>query len=417
MPPPGQTVTRSVAGLDAPAYAAFLAALARARGTAAHTEGRVVVYADGRRVRAHASSRLPVALAARVDPTGVDAVATTRPAVADRLRERDVPVVGPDTVARRLLYGVDRATADRLSRTHLGRPLDATPAQTLTDRAREVGPVAGLVVVLVTLVAVVAGGVGVGGPAPATDPARELPESEWVTVESGGWQSTETLAPGLTRDGVVDPEALAAAHEAALDGTPYRVDLTYREQLRRERAFPRAGRYRTVEVESPTRYYETTTGWGDPVVAPVPTTEREVYANGQRRFVRGPNGTVADLPLGPRDVDPHAVRGAEYVRRFLDVRQTDEVDTRVENGELVHRVAVRGTTAPDVASYSATALVTSEGLVRELRVSYLQSEREVAVSIHLRYEPGDGSVEAPAWYAGNATTRSAGDQEVGYYPD
>jgi hypothetical protein len=312
---------------------------------------------------------------------------------------------------------VDRAAADRLSRTHLGRPLDATPPRTLADRARDVGPAAGLVAVLLALVAVVGAGVGTGGSAPTTDPAQGWNESEWVTAESDGWQTNETLAPGLTRDGVVDPAALATAHEAALRQGPYRVDLTYREQFRRERAFPRAGRYRTVAVESPTRYYETTSGWGDPAVAPVPTTEREVYADGRRRFVRGPNGTVAKLPLGPGNVDPHAVRGAEYVRRFLDVRRTDVVDTRVEDGELVHRVAVRGTDAPGIAAYSATALVTSEGLVRELRVSYLQYEREVAVSLHLRYEAGGGSVEPPPWYPENASARTTGDARVGYYPD
>lgn len=417
MPPSVAALARRFARLDDVGYAAFLAALARARGDeAARAEGRVVVHGDGRRIRAHAPARhRPAALAARVDAAGVDAVATTRPAVADRLRDRGVPVVGPDAVARRLLYGADRETADRLAREHLDGPLDATPPRTLGARAREVGPVVGLVAVLVALVVVA----GTGGPAPATaDSTPAVNESEWVTAEPDGATTNETLAPGLTRAGVVDPAALAAAHEAALREGPYVVDLTYREQFRRERAFPRAGRYRTVEVAGATRYHETTTGWGDPTVAPIPTTEREVYADGARRFVRGPNGTVAELPLGPRGVDPHAVRGAEYVRRFLGIRQTDVVDTRVEDGEPVHRVAVRGTDREGVAAYSATALVTSEGLVRELRVSYLQYERDVGVSIYLRYDPGAGSVDPPSWYPENASTPNpTDDPRVGRYPD
>jgi hypothetical protein len=419
MPPSVGALARRFAGLDDAGYAAFLAALARARGDeAARAEGRVVVYGDGRRVRAHAPPRRrPAALAARVDTAGVDAVATTRPAVADRLRARGASVVGPSTVARRLLYGVDRGAAARLSRDHLGGPLGASPPRPLAGRAREAGPVVGLVAVLVALVAVV--GAGAGGPTPATsDPAPAVNESEWVRAEPEGGTENETLVPGLTRAGVVDPAALAAAHRAALREGPYEVDLTYREQFRRERAFPRAGRYRTVEVGGPTRYHETTTGWGDPLVSPVPATEREVYADGTRRFVREPNGTVADRPLEPRGVDPHAVRGAEYVRRFLDVEQTDVVDTRVEDGDLVHRVAVRGTDDPGIAAYSATALVTSEGLVRELRVSYLQYEREAAVSLYVRYDRGAVALDPPSWYPENASTPPpTDDPRVGRYPD
>jgi hypothetical protein len=428
MPPSRRAVSRRLRRLDAPEYAAFLAALARARGDeAARAEGRVLVHGDGRRVLAHAPSRhRPIALAARVDASGTDAVATTRPAVAERLRDRDVPVVGPDTVARRLLYGVDRASADRLARAHLGGPLDATPPRTLGERAGDVGPAVGLVAVLVALVAVVGAGTGVdrsgpeAGSEPAPGPTGEAGwnESGWVRAEADGPAASGTLAPGLTHEGVVDPAALAAAHEAALGEGPYRVDLTYREQFRRERAFPRAGRYRTVVVEGPTRYHETTTGWGDPAVAPVPVAEREVYADGERRFVRGPNGTVTEGPLATDEVDPHALRAGAYVRLFLDVEQTDVVDAQIEDGRVVYRVAVRGTDRPGIAAYSATALVTGDGLVRELRVSYLQYERDVAVSVHVRYEPGPTSVDPPSWYPANASASGpSGDQRLGRYPD
>ncbi|MEF8892396.1 MAG: hypothetical protein V5A31_13945, partial [Haloferacaceae archaeon] len=58
MPPSVGALARRFAGLDDAGYAAFLAALARARGDeAARAEGRVVVYGDGRRVRAHAPPR------------------------------------------------------------------------------------------------------------------------------------------------------------------------------------------------------------------------------------------------------------------------------------------------------------------------------------------------------------------------
>jgi hypothetical protein len=420
MPPSPRTVTRRLARLDGGGYAAFLAALARARGDeAARADGQILVRGDDRRVLAHAPSRhRPAALAARVDATGVEAVATTRPAVAARLRDRGVSVVGPEAVVRRLLYGVDRETADRLARAHLGGPLDAPPPRTLGERAGDIGPAVGLVVVLVALVAVVGAGVGVDEPDAKGPVATGWNESEWVTSEADGPTGNETLAPGLTNEGVVDPAALAAAHETALGQGSYRVDLTYREQFRRERALPRAGRYRTVVVESPTRYYETTTGWGDPSVAPVPVAEREVYADGERRFVRRSNGTVTEGPLASDRVDPHALRAAAYVRLFLDIEQTDVVDARVEDGEVVYRVAVRGTDRAGIAAYSATALVTGEGLVRELRVSYLQYERDVAVSVFVRYELGEESVDPPSWYPANASdSPPSGDQRLGRYPD
>jgi hypothetical protein len=410
--PSRTALRRRLARLDAAGYAALLAALARARGDDARAEGRVVVHGDGRRVRAHAPPRgLPVALAARVETGGVDAVATTRPAVAARLRDRGVAVVGPDAVARRLLYGVARETGDRLARAHLDGPLGA-PAPRSVERAGRAAPAVGLVVVVVAAAALVVAGVGAAGSA-ASDPAVD--EAGWVTAEPDGGGTNATLAPGLTRAGVVDPRALADAHEAALAGDAYAVRVTYREQFRRERSFPRAGRVRTVGVAGPTRYHETTRGWGDPAVAPVPTAEREVYADGPARFVRTPgeNGTVARTPLGATDGEVYAARGASYVRRFLDAERTDAVVTRVEDGEVRHRVAVRGTDRRGVAAYSATAVVTGEGLVRSLRVSYLSRDPEVAVSLRVRYDPGGGSVDRPPWVPGDAEDGS----RIGRYPD
>jgi hypothetical protein len=403
---------RRLARLDAAGYAALLAALARARGDDARAEGRVVVHGDGRRVRAHAPSRRgPAALAARVETAGVDAVATTRPDVAARLRDRGVAVVGPDAVARRLLYGVDRAVADDLARAHLDGPLDAPAPRSVGARVGRAAPAVGLLAVVVAAVALVGAGGGAAG-----DPTPVVDGSDRVAAESDGGSANETLAPGLTRAGVVDPRALADAHRDALERGPYEVRLTYREQFRRERAFPRAGRYRTVEVVGPTRYHETTRGWGDPGVGPVPVATREVYADGTGRFVRSPgeNGTATRTPLGTLDGDIYASRGAGYVRRFLAVERTDVVETSVEDGQVRHRVAVRGTDRAGVAAYSATAVVTGEGLVRDLRVSYLHRDPEVAVSLRVRYDRGDGWLDRPSWVPANAT---ADGPRVGRYPD
>ncbi|ESS06953.1 MAG: hypothetical protein A07HB70_00734, partial [uncultured archaeon A07HB70] len=232
-----------------------------------------------------------------------------------------------------------------------------------------------------------------------------------------GAGANETLAPGVTESGVADADALADAHDAAL-GERYEVDLDYREEYRRQRAFPRAGRYRTVAVAGSARYYERTRGWGDPAVAPIPTERRAVYGDGEYRYIRGPgeNATVADGLIWWPDTDSYASRSEMYIERFLDARQTDVVETRVEDGRALHRVAVRGSADADVAAYSATAVVTDEGLVRELQVSYLRSDEEVAVSLLIRYDPSAGAVERPSWVPAD-TTNGSTEQPVGRYPD
>jgi len=415
MAPSRAALARRFARLDAAGYAGLLAAVARARDRPARAEGATVVYGDGRRVRAHAPSRgLPAALAARVDTEDVDGVAPTRPAVAARLRDRGVAVVPPTAVARRLLYGLPRDRADALARAHLGAPLDAPAPRSLRERAERAAPALGLVAVVVAAALVAVVGAGAGGDVErgaAADAATAAPPD---ADEPGIAGANEALAPGVTASGVVDADALADAHRTAL-GERYEVSLTYREEYRRDRAFPRAGRYRTVAVAGPARYYERTRGWGDPAVAPIPTERRSVYGDGEYRYIRGPgeNATVTDGLIWWPDTDSYAGRSEMYIQRFLDASQTDVVETRVEDGEVVHRVGVRGNAAPDVAAYSATAVVTDEGLVRELQVSYLRSDEEVAVSLVVRYDPDGGPVERPSW----ATANESSERASARYPD
>ncbi len=403
--------------LDAAGYAELLAAVARARGDEARVEGATVVYGDGRRVRAHAAPRpLPAPLGARVDATGVDRVAPTRPGVAARLRERGVAVVPPTTVARRLLYGLPRDRADGLARDHLGAPLSASAPRSIRERAERAAPTLGLVAVVVAaaLVAVVGTGTGAGSSSGHGAAVGGATTDSAGADELGIASTNEALVPGVTESGVVDADALADAHRAAL-GERYEVSLTYREEYRRDRAFPRASRDRTVTVAGPARYYERTRGWGDPAVAPVPTERRAVYGDGEYRYIRGPgeNATVTDGLIWWPDTDSYASRSEMYIERFLDASQTDVVETRVQDGALLHRVGVRGAPAADVAAYSATAIITDEGLVRELQVSYLHSDEGVAVSLVIRYDPGGGSVEQPSW----ATTDESSERASVRYPD
>jgi hypothetical protein len=416
MAPSRAALVRRFGCLDAAGYARLLAAVARAREGEARAEGTTVVYGDGRRVRTHAPSRgLPASLAARVEADGVDSVAPTRPAVAARLRERGVAVVAPAAVARRLLYGLSRRRADALAREHLGGPLDAPAPRSVRERVGRTTPALGVLVVAVAVALVAVAGAGDGsGRGAAADVTTAAPPD---TDEPEGSGANETLAPGVTASGVADTDTLADAHEAAL-GERYEVDLDYREEYRRQRSFPRAGRYRTVAVAGPARYYERTRGWGDPAVAPIPTERRAVYGDGEYRYIRGPgeNATVADGLIWWPDTDSYASRSEMYIERFLDARQTDVVETRVEDGQALHRVAVRGSADADVAAYSATAVVTDEGLVRELQVSYLRSDEEVAVSLLVRYDPTAGAVERPSWVPAD-TTNGSTEQPGGRSPD
>ena len=419
-PPTEREFARLLAGLDRRRFARLLAALWRARGRSARAATGRVDVTDGPTLLVDAPPRpLPAAVAARriADPAGADgvaAVATTAPGVAVRLRERGLSVVGPATLREALLYDVDRATADSLCRTHLGRPLDAPVAPSAVARARAVaGRVGtpGAVVVALVLVALVAAVGAPAGDAPAaTPPTASAPSDDDPTADPA---SGDRLAPGLTTNGVDDETALASAHAEALRDRRYRWRVRYREQDRDDRFFVPAARTIVLRVGADDRIHARVIGWGEPAASPLSDSRRAVFADDEHRYVRrrGPNGTatVTRSALGAVPARRYARQAAQYVRWFTDASETRVRGSVERDGTTYHRLVGRGESFAVADGYSLSALVSSAGFVRSLQVSYVPEEdRDVLVVIEFEYDRlGTATAPPPSWYPATATATDA----------
>jgi len=438
-PPPTGEVAAALGRLDRASFARFLAALWAARGRPTRVDGRIVADGD-RRVRVHARRRrLPGRLAALgVGPGGADAVATTHPGAAARLRSRGVETIGPADLRRTLLYGIDRATADRLCRTHLGRPLDpGPPDDSPADRAGSPDALGGAlpvrspaspaipaaavlaVVVLAALgfglapgfgfdfdVPVAGGGVGgidgAGAPADAPDGAADsTPGSVGWTGEADDLDDigARDVAPGVTTRGVTNASALASAHADAVAGRSHEWRVEFEAPsgsnpvLSGERA-----RIRLTRVEAGRAVRRDVFGSGEPPGAFLAGTDADVYAADGIRYVRA-NGSVAAAPRADAatvEAERAGDRAAALVVRFLDAEETDAVEVVDRGGTTYYRVVARGTDERVVARYTASALVSPSGFVVRLAVTYRLADG--TVSVVSRYpDVGGVWVERPAW--------------------
>jgi len=427
--------------LDRASFARFLAALWAARGRATSVDGRVVVDGD-RRVRVHAPRRLlPGRLAALgVDPAGADAVATTHPGAAARLRARGVETVAPADLRRTLLYGLDRPTADRLCRTHLGRPLDAGPSDDSESSPAPIpaagafgsalpasvpAPPALVAVALLAVAALAVAGLGLGLPADVSivggdpgaadrgDPSPAAPDGAATpTPEPTGWTGDEDdlddigareVAPGVTTRGVTNASALAAAHADAVAGRSYEWRVEFEAPtgsnpvLSGERS-----QTRITRVDAGRAVRRDVFGSGDPPGAFLAGTDADVYAADGIRHVRA-NGSVAAAPRANAAAVEAARAGdraAALVVRFLDAEETDAVAVVERDGGTYYRVVARGTDERVVARYEASALVSPSGLVVRLAVAYRLADGTGSgtVTVVSRYPDLDGvRVERPVW--------------------
>ncbi|MFB6304734.1 MAG: hypothetical protein ABEH47_06175 [Haloferacaceae archaeon] len=427
-PPTRPEFARLLARLDRAAFARFVATLWTARGRpATAADGRVTVD-GGPTMRVHAPPRaLPAPVAARrvarALGDGTDAVATTDPAVAAALRERGVRAVGPDALRRALLYDLDRSTARRVARDHLGHGLDG-PVPSLRGRALAALSSPAVVVVVVVLAAVVAVAAPVPvGSAPASDAAGAVDgpadTGDGPVPTPGAYASWPTpgdgdaaVAPGVTAAGVVDADALARAHADAVRGRSYEWTVTYREHgLYRGRTGLVAIGTRTVRVESETEFRDAVRIQGTPHTSPLPARERVVYADGSSRSVRSTaNGTATvdryPISFTSDGAGRYADRAASHVRRFAAADETELAGRVTRGGVRYRRVSLRDERHAGVIDLRGTLLVAPSGFVRVLRVAYVVPGQDRVASFTFRYAAvGATRVSAPAWYdaARNAT--------------
>jgi hypothetical protein len=263
----------------------------------------------------------------------------------------------------------------------------------------------------------------------------------------------DRLPPGVRPDGTIDVQELATAHAAVLSNTSYRVDLLHREFVDGR---PSGLQREVIRVENGTTYRTDVETVGRLLSDAQVVVDRETYADGRRRYVRGgADGTEISSFVAPVSGSRVADRLYNYVRWFLWTETVRVVDA--STGQVIgagmgrarlgnDRPSVAdgdGTSRPvgatadttgepggnasvdatrqywvlfaddpygSVGNVTGTARIDESGLVRNLnrRYQYAGSPAiSIAVSIRIT-RIGETTVEPPAWYLNRSNVAGGG---------
>lgn len=233
----------------------------------------------------------------------------------------------------------------------------------------------------VALAVLLAGCGAFAGDAEPTETVTPAPVPEVMPGERGGI----ALPPGVTTEGVTDPGALADAHLNAIENHSY--------VMRGRFAYGNQTTAALLRVESPRRYYyrETTGYYGSNI------TE---FADGEWRYGRYDRFQSRYSRDRATDAtDRYGAMIAQYVEQYL-AGATDVAATTVDGQR---RFVIRSTDQPwnrtEIDDYGARAVVTPAGVVRSLRVSFVDQAGDDVVPMEYRitYERRDVTVERPEW--------------------
>jgi hypothetical protein len=238
--------------------------------------------------------------------------------------------------------------------------------------------------------------------------------------------STYGLAPGLTRQGVVEPVTLGRAHEAVLEETSYTalskktVRYTNGTVIIRETS--------TSHVVAPTeRYYVRFKGRGPESYKFNATFwSWEFWSDGERTLIarsQGNNTTYRHYEsANPPAYTPDPLQGEQFYDLFYAIN-TNVVNQTMRNGTTLYRLTATEITDTDALfrinnryknprDLSFYAVIDSRGLVHRYLIAYTATltttSRPTPVRIveTSRYtEIGNTTVERPPWYSkANQTT-------------
>lgn len=209
------------------------------------------------------------------------------------------------------------------------------------------------------------------------------------------------LAPGLTADGVVDPERLADANRRSLNGTAYRLDRTVAVSGPNDTLV--IDRVQRIAADGVAIGRLSVSGAG-PVGTAVRNWTRYREAGVVWSRTKLADGNTVTNRLIPSDASPYFI-GRALPERLYRAGSFDV--TRYSEDRIVLESAVpfrlnRGTTELETSpprNVSARLVVTEEGLVRELSVSYDASVGSTPVRVRLTQsvQPGEVTVRAPDW--------------------
>lgn len=267
--------------------------------------------------------------------------------------------------------------------------------------------------VLVVVLAFLAGcsALGTPGDTQTVTPAP-VPESTETTDRS-------PLPPGVTGNGVTDPEALAQAHVSAVKGLSYtwhdrvvvlRVnsggdsEIRQRAHVQNETRFDYWTNRREADRDSAFSYLGTFSEYADSSGRYTRSAER-----GDLIYEQVPHRTARQR-IGQR--------ARSSIVQYLSVENAT-VAVTVVDGSRHYEITADDYSLPSgwvVQNYTVTAVVSPDGLVRSLNASYERTrgrERQW-ISYSFRYSAiGNTTVEEPAWvsqrWQTNATDRSLDD--------
>jgi hypothetical protein len=240
-------------------------------------------------------------------------------------------------------------------------------------------------------------------------------------------RSVRGFAPGLTRQGVVDPIALGRAHEVTLTNTSYTVlskhTVRYPNGTIRTR-----GTTTTQVVDSADRYYMIREQYRPTVDDANHTSMMRAYwSDGTRVLVavsRNNNTIYKNNKLSPKT---HSyIYDYQQGKRFFDLFSaidTHIVNHTTRNGTMLYRLALTEITQPNLLmevghryknsrNITFYAVIDSRGLVHEYRLAYTATLTETSQPTSIRTVEtvhytriGNTTVERPPWYhAANSTT-------------
>jgi hypothetical protein len=429
---------------------AFVGALLSARGWTVEVDPPVIraTRGDERQVVAVASEGLSPRLGRGLPREPVDAVVSIDAKRATQLaRDRNVSVWDASAVYDMARYGLDRSSTDRLFGEYfgvtseaIGRP--ATPGDVgsesprsgvlaadddrrdgatnrstaaLTESSTDHTPRWILVVFLILGVSLVGGALAAQawtdtartdaalGADTADDTASLTTASTDTAVSTA---ASQAILPGLTAAGINDTAVLTQGHAAVLEGRSFTMHVRYTERVDGETV----GTAReVVTVENGTVYRSRGTRSGDLESDLVPVIARDLYADGESRYLRQGDEALrvgdADDPGTGQVVD----RSQALVTWYLSGERSTRVDQVQHRNETAYRVTVEGTTDRRFEAYRATSLISERGLVVRVDATYRLPDSERVATVSLRHvNVGETTVDRPDWLpARNETTGHA----------
>lgn len=230
------------------------------------------------------------------------------------------------------------------------------------------------------------------------------------------------ILPGVSADGSFDDDALSAAHQSALSegGFAWRIERNQTGYLGNTTGS--SMQYRTVTFANASTFYYDTNG------RTVRSERRRVFYPEYSEYADGSDVYVRGRPVGQADYQWDRYTATGTRSRFVDPTASaigwylnvDRVSiSRIDgDGERHYRLSTTDTSArlnETASNYSATAVVTPRGLVRNLTVTYRTSRESANETVRFthRYtyrltEVGNVSVPEPDWLS-TARERTTGD--------